>query len=405
MLRRRVNSTVPAARVRHYNVPGWRTMVPSSGGAKSREQRDADRRKRQLEKLPAPIPLHDLQYPMERSVLCDQHFQPPVYQNNLDTPGLFNTENVHDFFVAWNAGDACQPAYPPLPEIDHRKIDPSEASWKDHVAVVRDYAAKHSISPAVLPRVTFDANLVAVFGSERSAKDDFWVTSHCGNFIELAELQSPPALSIRSATHERFTVLMVSPDYPWRGEGPQEYMLHYAACNVVAGTGTCGDAIISYVPPLPTEDAGVARVMCIAYPQRGPVAAPASEDLPLEQRRRFRLHDGLPESTALRMVDDIADVPSCVTWFTTAWDIQVQEWYEGHGLPEPMYHPDDLLRLAEYSALPRDHFKIKSRTDSLGRQNRRGDVVELHQGGYNKPKEVTRGMPVSAITKNGLSLR
>jgi hypothetical protein len=80
---------------RFINLPGWQTGT-STRDQRTREQRDQDRRMRQLEKLPRPEVLHDFQYPFEKRVLCDQFFQPPVYATELDTPALFNL--YHFFF-------------------------------------------------------------------------------------------------------------------------------------------------------------------------------------------------------------------------------------------------------------------------------------------------------------------
>jgi hypothetical protein len=406
---------------RRLSVSGWHTAV-STRDQRTREQREQDRRQRQLEKLPRPEALHDFQYPYEKRVLCDADFQPPVYASELDTPQLFNLFPPTDFFCAFSAADFDRSHYPTVPDVDVRAIVPGSPAWAEHRALADAYLRKHELVPQVLPHVSHSVNLSVVFGAApemRSALSprNFWHSALLGNWMELKEAHGDgaPAIFMLAADNEAppeaeeqlYTLLVVSPDYPCRAAPSDRFFLHYAVCDLTAqraqssasGSTTPvprpirnvegavpgaagGTVVVPYVPPLPTEDAGCSRVVCALFPQTKRFAdgkpAPAV-DLPFAQRCSYRLHD--PQRAvragsnarrehahpvfALESVID-ATSASAACFFQTSWDIQVQEWYEAAGLPEPRYYPDDIVDLLRYNALPLDAFQVSSRHTAAG---------------------------------------
>lgn len=429
-----------------YHMPGWKTQS-STRDARSREQREADRKARQIEKLPRPEALHDFQYPYEKTVLSDSMFEYPVYESELDTPHLFNLTPPPDFFVYWNVTQFERTAYPQVPTEDHRALVPSVKSpqWLEHRARLLRYLQKHEICPAYVPHVKADVNLSVVFPGQyntraRLTDDDgepiptpapettltprnFWFTAHCGNYIELTDVQQPPsiffaeqndavsatsadaaaaAVESNSAAPNYYTLLILSPDYPYRvplshdrQHADKGFFLNYMVANLPAPSAAqvrgavvdtsslrCdGDVVIPYVAPLPTEDAGTTRHLCLLFKQVSHVAnvrslSPKDEQthFPLAVRSNFRLHNA-PEVSgtttagppaclaALRAVEDaIAADPSAATFFTTKWDIQVQEYYEKVGLPEPAAPVDEEVEaLLEYHAMRPEELRVRAR--------------------------------------------
>ena len=376
-------------------------MAKSSGSAKSKEQRDVERRKRQLEKLPSPIALHDHQYPQKKSVLSDQNFQRPVYSNHFDTPELYTPTPPDDFFVHWNIRDCGRTAYPPVPEIDHRYLCPSADTdlWQEHRSEVVDYLHKHQIVPGMFPSVASDCNLSVVFDdSAEFTRENFWRSAHCGNFIELKECQRPPQVRFLTGTandDSLYTLVMASPDYPARASPNRGFFVHWVCSNMAAGGGQ-GDSLVPFVPPLPTEDAGSARVLFLLYKQSGKIAG-GQTDLSFDQRSDFRLHDS--QRDALKELDQrLEDAPRAVSFFQTVWDIQVQEWYERAGIPEPAYVPDDIEAILATGAMPKEHFQISSKTLPDGSVNDTGKV-QLHQGGETMHHRRQANKILSARTK------
>jgi hypothetical protein len=357
----------------------------SSGSAKSKDQRDVERRKRQIEKLPSPIALHDVQYPLQKTVLCDQHLQAPHYTNHLDTPELFNLVPPDDFFVYWNIRDCGRTVYPPLPEVDHRLLDPKQhaAEWEEHRQIVLRYLQKHGIMPGIIPSCAMNTNLAVVFGDKPGdvIQENFWFTAHCGNFMELKECQKPPVVRIRGGTSDvAYTLLLVSPDYPTRVDPNAGFFLHGVVANITADRE--GSSMIEYIPPLPTEDAGCARVLCLLFEQKQHIALSATT-MTFAERSNFRLHaNRRTETNVLGTALDatLGPHPDAISFFVTSWDIQVQEWYERAGIEEPVYLPADLDRILAFNAQTKEDHQISSKTLPDGRINDEGKVQVLQYG-------------------------
>ena len=375
--------------VRMASTPGWKHQVRSAGAAKSKDQREVERRARQLEKLPSPVALHDHQYPHLKTVLCDQHFQTPVYSNQLDTPELFNLVPPDDFFVNWSIKDCGRTAYPPVPQFDHRHTQPVGAEWAEHRDVCLDYLAKHEIVPQVFPSCPMQANLVACFSPNGElARENFWHTSHCGNFMELKCCQQRPSVAVRVANSDPsklYTVLMISPDFPSRSApSAAGLFLHWAACNLTATPENrpftdVAEDLVSFVPPLPTEDAGCCRVIFALFEQSKRID---NRNLAIDfaTRSAFRI-GGTHHDAVSRILDDaLAPVPSALTFFTTCWDIQVQEWYAANNLPEPVFVPEDLERILRLNAMPKEKFQISGKTQADGTINATGEVDHNQYG-------------------------
>lgn len=424
--------------LRSYHHPGWKTKV-STKDARSREQRDADRKARQIEKLPRPQALHDFQYPYEKTVLSDSMFQYPVYENELDTPHLFNITPPPDFFLYWNVADFERTSYPPLPAEDHRLLVPhaNSPSWKNHRKRSLKYLRKHEVQPNYLPHVRQDVNLSVVFPgtyATRARKCDetgeplpppppvtelndrnFWMTAHCGNYIELTDLQCEPSIfffceedgkkEAADSGAEWYTLIIASPDYPYRvpsdvdGRTEKGFFLHYMVVNLpgnrngtpfpvandvvvnTQGVDKKGDVVVPYIPPLPTEDAGTTRHLCMLFKQHGRVGSVTTmtEDTAesFVARSNYCLHaphrEGISPATAatLREVDALLlPDPSAVTFFQTKWDIQVQEFYESRGLLEPAAPLDEEVEtiLAYHAKKPSD-LRVRARHRPDGATN------------------------------------
>lgn len=434
----------------------------STRDQRTREQREADRKTRQLEKLPKPQALHDFDYPTDKVVLCDQDFQDPVYSSELDTPELFNLFPPTDFFVPFSVRDFERTAYPQVPEHDHRLDAPGSDAFRAHARRALKFAWKHQIAPTFVPHRLARANMSVVFGngvrrlahasasggssganaalspaaalaaaSRRAdqpaatalTRDNFWLTAHCGNYIELCELQRPPSLFIaddrtdgggssRAEPEARYTLLVASPDYPTRTQPNRGFYLQYCVANLRAcGAGKPaegGVVVVPYTPPLPTEDAGTARTLCMLFRQTADatsvlpaslpaVGAPAAfasprdcGGVPFALRTDYRLHSGCvsPSAVAGRSAAAsalgaleavLSPIPDAVTFFQTAWDIQVQEFYAAAGQPEPQYTPPDVLDALALNARPIDAERALQRELADGSLNDGNQLDQKHK--------------------------
>lgn len=422
---------------RMVHLPGWKTKQ-STKDVRTREQREVDRKARQIEKLPRPEALHDFQYPYEKTVLADHMFQPPVFESTLDTPHLFHPTPPSDFFLYWNCADFDRTDYPPVPDEDHRTLVPTPAEevasreglstsqpsnsdaqkWLSHRQMISKYLEKHQVAPHYFPHVSYEANLSVTFagtyGGWKSRRDadtkaplpppppvgalnhrNFWFTSHCGNFIELCELQQEPSIFFTTPAAEDesyYTLIIASPDYPYRTsptindqKGSGGFFLHYVVSNLRGGhelSPKKGDVVVPYVPPLPTEDGGTTRHMCILFKQfrrvpniKALLGKHAEENFTFQDRCNFVLH--ADRSRAHASVSSLMDVeaslpadPVALTLFQTTWDIQVQEFYEQVGLPEPAFQLDEELEaILRFNSLTAADLAVRARHQPDGATN------------------------------------
>jgi hypothetical protein len=421
---------------RCVHMPGWKTKQ-STKDVRTREQREVDRKARQIEKLPRPEALHDFQYPYEKTVLADHMFQPPVFETALDTPHLYHPTVPSDFFLYWNCSDFERTDYPTVPTDDHRSLIPTRADervdelptpassspsakhkWINHRALLAKYLAKHQVSPHYFPHVSHEANLSVTFagtyGGWRSRRDadtgsplpppapvsalgkrNFWFTSHAGNYIELCELQEEPSIFFTTPPEDDgslYTLVMASPDYPYRTSpmindhsGHGGFFLHYMVANLKGGQDMArrvGDVVVPYAPPLPTEDGGSTRHMCVLFKQNRhvpnikPLSGKVAEtSFTFQDRCQFVLH--ADRSTAHASISSLKDVerslpadPVAVTMFQTTWDIQVQEYYEKVGQPEPAFQLDEELEaILRFNSLKPEDLAVRARHEPDGSTN------------------------------------
>lgn len=147
------------------------------------------------------------------------------------------------------------------------------------------------------------------------------------------------------------------------------------------GVDKKGDVVMPYIAPLPTEDAGTTRHLCMLFKQQGRVSsvAPLLDDTGdcFVARSNYRLHaphrEGIPPATAatLREVDALLmSEPSAVTFFQTKWDIQVQEFYESRGMLEPAAPPDEEIEaILAYHSKKSSDLRVRARHRPDGATN------------------------------------
>eukprot|EP00331_Platyophrya_macrostoma_P029522 CAMPEP_0176446900 /NCGR_PEP_ID=MMETSP0127-20121128/24649_1 /TAXON_ID=938130 /ORGANISM="Platyophrya macrostoma, Strain WH" /LENGTH=349 /DNA_ID=CAMNT_0017833119 /DNA_START=390 /DNA_END=1439 /DNA_ORIENTATION=- len=302
--------------------------------------------------------------------------------------------------------------YPVVPEVDHRRFVPDNesAAWVDHRAKAAQYLSKHEICPQLLPFVAHEANLSVIFNGlygPKARRDpetgealpspppvtslqdkNFWFTSHYGNYIELCELQEAPSIFFTTpkGTEDCFyTLVIASPDFPYRTHPQnrldrnhaQGFFINTMVSNLRGGQtleAKKGDVIVPYVAPLPTEDAGTTRHICMLFKQFHRVAieaAPVSQPLTFSQRSNFRLHEDRKGLALLKDAErSLPADPVAATCFQTKWDIQVQEYYESINEPEPAFQLDEELgAILRYNSLTSADLRVRARHQPDGATN------------------------------------
>ena len=246
------------------------------------------------------------------------------------------------------------PRWPLLPEVDVRKLSNVEWASETRQQMNAAYCAKYDITPTIFPALNFDVNLNVRFG------DMYWHSAFFGNYLQPSEVQTAPEIHISADPTDDipegslFTLVMFTPDYPFRTSPEDGHLLHWMVCNVPLGSNASFDTVVDYMPPLPTEYAGHFRYLFALFKQDGRLTLPEqspADHYPLNQRRNFFLHATRPYNTPqdmniMHVQQSLPAHPTALTFFHCSYDWEVSEYYQTHQLEEPIYTPEDLLQKA-----------------------------------------------------------
>jgi phosphatidylethanolamine-binding protein (PEBP) family uncharacterized protein len=220
-----------------------------------------------------------------------------------------------------------------------------------------EYCRKHGLVPNIYRTVEFSENLNVAYS------DMYWHSVFFGNFIPIAEVFKTPCIHIAKSKRKTarseslFTLIMTTPDYPFRAQPEMGHFLHWMICNVPVGSdGPPFDTVVDYMPPLPTEYAGHFRYVFALFEQtQGRISLPhppTSTGFPFQSRRNFFLHANrfnnkttaaaAEDKNIVHVQNGLEDIPNTITFFHTKYDINVTEYYQQHGLEEPIYVPNDV---------------------------------------------------------------
>ena len=288
--------------------------------------------------------------------------------------------------VSYNARDMGKVVYPPVPKVDQRTLSNKAYLEDDSQNRVRQYLQKHHIF-SVFPRVSCTLNLSVSYGKDDS-KRSYWDSVYRGNVIEMAKTVAQPKVRIPSDLVEEgalYTMLMLCPDHPFRADAEHGHVLHWAVSNITAEGGSVdvvekADVVVPYLHPLPSEDAGLLRYIFVLFKQdaRVETATLSETDAGLNARRHFFLHDSARGegklAAAMNAVEQqVDDEPEALSFFHTAFDYQVMEYYQKHDLPEPMYHPKDIVDDTV-------NFAVQDSSQDMAKNTPMGGIEHIHAG-------------------------
>eukprot|EP00906_Rhabdomonas_costata_P018620 RCo027172 len=277
--------------------------------------------------------------------------QDPVYENEEDSPAYFNSRRPMDVVVRADVVKAGQYKWPLIPEMDSRALSNKEWMDESRQQMNLGYCRKYGLVPDIFPAVDFAVNLNVRFS------DMYWHSAFFGNFIPYSEaLRAAPRVHLASdptaaiLDDSLFTLVMATPDYPFRTRPEPGHFLHWMICNLPLGSEQRFDTVVDYMPPLPTEYAGHFRYFFVLLKQKSRVSVPNSpaEPHPFSLRRNFFLHSRrAPRNDVERSIaalqSELEPTPSALSFFHTTYDIAVTEQYQALGLEEPVYVPQDVL--------------------------------------------------------------
>eukprot|EP00667_Euglena_gracilis_P012625 EG_transcript_12972 len=274
-----------------------------------------------------------------------------VFENEEDSPKYFADQHPRDLIFRIDVLKAGKVRWPLIPEIDIRNL--SNQQWCDPLRQqqCKRYCTKYGLQE-LFPDFGSQVNLNVRFSN------DFWHSVFFGNFLPPSLVQSVPSVVLGAdATAEipadsLFTLVMFTPDYPFRTAPEEGHLLHWMICNLPLGGGSSFDTVVDYMPPLPTEYSGHFRFVFALFRQAdGKIILPAvgpDRHYPLDARRNFFLHsrrvsDDLEDRNLMEVQRHLSSVPSAVTFFHSAYDIEVTEYYQKHQLQEPVFTPTPVL--------------------------------------------------------------
>ena len=370
---------------RSMRIEGWMTSI-SNRKTKDRDK-EQERKQRQIDKLPETELIPNFAYPEDKKVITDIMFQPTYYKNHLDTPHLLNISDYGvNYVLGFNKNHFNLTDYPPLPDFDTRyllssKIDSksSNSLFQAHRQLLLEYATKHELVPHMIPSMTSSVNVTAVFDSEPHpggtlSKANYWRSTHAGNYIPVKHLRCPPVIALfdgsdNAVSGNLYTVVIATPDYPFRASPNEGWYVLGLTCNVVPGL-LGGDVVVPYLQPLPHEGAGLIRVVCMALGQhaalRGTSRAEWTEEralveFPFALRSNFRLFGDPQAPPVLAGLEAVLAGPVGFSFAQTQWDDEVSEFYAKHSLQEPLYIPSDVAQALAYNAQPTNAHQVKGR--------------------------------------------
>ena len=287
----------------------------------------------------------------------------------------------------YNARDMGKVIYPQVPKVDARMLSNAEFATQAWQERARLYLQKHHLF-SLFPSAACDINMNVNYANDDS-KRRYWQSAYRGNVIELNKVLSKPRIILPNDGVEDgalYTLVMLTPDHPFRAEPERGHALHWVVANLKAEGGRIdtveqGQEVLPYLMPLPSEDAGLLRYVFALYKQTAKVegAATLSEsEADLDSRRRYFLHDAAEPTNAVQKAmkpveAKIGTDPCALNFFHTSFDYEVMDYYQKHDLPEPMYTPTDIVDNLK-------HFTYEDPADNYERTTPYGGAEKLNVG-------------------------
>eukprot|EP00761_Pharyngomonas_kirbyi_P011839 gb/GECH01011865.1/.p1 GENE.gb/GECH01011865.1/~~gb/GECH01011865.1/.p1 ORF type:complete len:371 (+),score=73.92 gb/GECH01011865.1/:1-1113(+) len=255
------------------------------------------------------------------------------------TPECFEHNIPHDYVLTFDIHSVTERRTPPVPESDFTKYD--NKTWKKNGRRQRTLELFEAVElyPDLFPER--DLFLPEFFNSLNvnlrvSYGNDFYDNVLLGNFLEAPQTLNPPSVEFpidEEPENSKYTMVMVTPDYPFRLDSDEAPMIHWMISNIPGNDIKKGDTLVDYMPPLPSEYAGTFRYVFLLYRQ------PESMELntqvnSLNDRRNFSIH---------QLADQFhLGLPVGMSFFRTEYDFCVTEKYRELNVKEPYYIPPDI---------------------------------------------------------------
>jgi len=134
--------------------------------------------------------------------------------------------------------------------------------------------------PTQVEQPTFKQDLLgnlniqlSVTFAKENEKKTYSNTSLLGNYIEAKTTEQAPKVSFEGEKDALYTLVMLTPDYPFRLIPDKGSFIHWMVANIPGESADAskGNTICSYIPPLPTECAGTFRYIFLLYKQSGKI--------------------------------------------------------------------------------------------------------------------------------------
>eukprot|EP00818_Percolomonas_sp_WS_P002127 CAMPEP_0117452652 /NCGR_PEP_ID=MMETSP0759-20121206/9742_1 /TAXON_ID=63605 /ORGANISM="Percolomonas cosmopolitus, Strain WS" /LENGTH=479 /DNA_ID=CAMNT_0005245507 /DNA_START=160 /DNA_END=1599 /DNA_ORIENTATION=+ len=274
-----------------------------------------------------------------------------------------------------------------IPGFEHLIKEDPRSQWTRNsrsknktftVAPLEGYKNTSSYTPVVKTKASSLKNGITVFSEPENTEiyrnTLFSNSALAGNYIPPRVLgHNEPKVFFRPEEGKAYTLVMFTPDYPFRLTSDPHNMIHWMKVNVT--TPKNGKEILSYLPPIPTECAGAFRYAFALFEQSKPIVNVEGLDYLMNNRTpkdlvKERFEDDLkqmqlgseyipekPESPASLFdrrsvsMDELQQVLGWKTIWPSAlsldYDHTVTEVCRKHNIAEMFYVPPDYEKIHE----------------------------------------------------------
>jgi len=127
---------------------------------------------------------------------------------------------------------------------------------------------------------------------------------YIGQTIEANKTQQPPEVYFKADNDKLYTVVMVDPDAPSRGNPKARNWLHWVVCNIPGSQVSCGETCVTYVGVGAPEKTGAHRYVVMVFEQPSSILWPRYDWLQktTENRANWKVDEFMKKFNLTKLV-------------------------------------------------------------------------------------------------------
>ncbi|KHN70911.1 26 kDa secreted antigen [Toxocara canis] len=112
------------------------------------------------------------------------------------------------------------------------------------------------------------------------------VQVNCGNTLTTAQVANQPTVTWEAQPNDRYTLIMVDPDFPSAANRQQGQRLHWWVINIPGNNIAGGTTLAAFQPSTPAANTGVHRYVFLVYRQPAVINSPLLNNLVVQDSER-----------------------------------------------------------------------------------------------------------------------